>query len=137
MIALLKNMAGRGRPVVFISHKLNEVMAVSDRVTVLRDGRVVAVRKTCATSPQELARLMVGRDMTPPAARRRRPPHGRGRSRRTLFRTADGRHPAGGFLSFCLRRTLNAVKGPKRVSGCWPGNRSTAFLLYPQTDVRG
>ncbi|GEA16519.1 ABC transporter [Moorella sp. E308F] len=74
LIALLKNMARQGRPVVFISHKLNEVMAVSDRVTVLRDGRVAAVRKTCATSPQELARLMVGRDMTPPAARKRRPP---------------------------------------------------------------
>ncbi|MCL4424261.1 MAG: ABC transporter ATP-binding protein [Firmicutes bacterium] len=65
LLNLLKRMAEQGRPIVFISHKLNEVMAVSQRVTVLRDGRVVASVKTEDTSAQELARLMVGREMTP------------------------------------------------------------------------
>jgi len=63
LIALLRQMAAQGRPIIFISHKLNEVMAVSDRVTVLRDGRVVATRATRETTPQELARLMVGREL--------------------------------------------------------------------------
>ncbi|MCG0278380.1 MAG: ABC transporter ATP-binding protein [Thermanaeromonas sp.] len=74
LIALLKSMARQGRPIVFISHKLNEVMAVSDRVTVLRDGRVVATLKTSETSPQELARLMVGREMAPRVTKGQRSP---------------------------------------------------------------
>lgn len=74
LITLLKGMARQGRPIVFISHKLNEVMAVSDRVTVLRDGRVVATLKTSETSPQELARLMVGREMAPRVTKRQRSP---------------------------------------------------------------
>lgn len=63
LIALLKNMAKEGRPIVFISHKLNEVMAVSDRVTVLRDGRVVATIRAAETNSKELARMMVGREL--------------------------------------------------------------------------
>ena len=55
LIVLLKKMAGSGTPIVLISHKLNEVMAVSDRVTVLRDGEVVATVKTVETSADELA----------------------------------------------------------------------------------
>jgi energy-coupling factor transporter ATP-binding protein EcfA2 len=63
LIVLLKKMAGSGTPIVLISHKLNEVMAVSDRVTVLRDGEVVATVKTSETSPDELAVKMVGREL--------------------------------------------------------------------------
>jgi ABC-type uncharacterized transport system ATPase subunit len=63
LILLLKKMAGTGTPIVLISHKLNEVMAVSDRVTVLRDGEVVATVPTAQTSPEDLARKMVGREM--------------------------------------------------------------------------
>lgn len=64
LILLLRKMAGSGTPIILISHKLNEVMAVTDRVTVLRDGEVVATVKTAETSPDELARKMVGREMT-------------------------------------------------------------------------
>jgi len=63
LIVLLKKMASSGTPIVLISHKLNEVMAVSDRVTVLRDGEVVATVKTAETSPDELAVKMVGREL--------------------------------------------------------------------------
>lgn len=59
----LKRMAGEGHSLIFISHKLHEVLAISDRVTVLRNGRVVATVKTAETNRQELARLMVGRDV--------------------------------------------------------------------------
>lgn len=63
LLVLLRKMAAQGRSLIIISHKLSEVMAISDRATVLRDGRVAATLKTAATNPEELARLMVGRDM--------------------------------------------------------------------------
>jgi ABC-type uncharacterized transport system ATPase subunit len=47
----LRGMTGQGLSIIFISHKLNEVMAASDRVAVLRGGRKVAERKTAETSP--------------------------------------------------------------------------------------
>ncbi len=59
----LRAFAAEGRAVVFISHKLDEVTAVSDRVTVLRDGRTVGTVETSDTDARELARLMVGRDV--------------------------------------------------------------------------
>ena len=59
----LKSLVKEGRSVVFISHKLNEVMEISDRIVVLRGGRVVAERRTPATSVHELANLMVGREL--------------------------------------------------------------------------
>jgi general nucleoside transport system ATP-binding protein len=76
LILLLKKMAGTGTPIILISHKLNEVMAVSDRVTVLRDGEVVATVHTAQTSPEELARKMVGREM-PSFVREAKSPPGR------------------------------------------------------------
>lgn len=59
----LKNMAAGGRSVVLITHKLHEVMAVADRVTVLRAGRNTATLNTGQLSEKELARKMVGRDV--------------------------------------------------------------------------
>ena len=59
----LRLMAGEGRTVIFISHKLEEVIAVSDRVTILRRGRSVGTVATRETSARELARLMVGREV--------------------------------------------------------------------------
>ena len=62
LIVLLKTMASQGRSIIIISHKLHEVMEVSDRVVVLRDGKKVGGVNTRDTSPEELARMMVGRD---------------------------------------------------------------------------
>ena len=56
----LRSLVIEGRSVVFISHKLNEVMDISDRIVVLRGGAVVAERKT---DSRELANLMVGREL--------------------------------------------------------------------------
>jgi ABC-type uncharacterized transport system ATPase subunit len=70
----LREMAGEARGVVFITHKLEEVMSVADRVTVLRRGRQVATVEKRDTSEAELARLMIGRDLPrPPEATRREP----------------------------------------------------------------
>ena len=59
----LRVMVSEGRVVIFISHKLDEVMAVSDRVTVLRGGRTVGTVNTRETSTTDLASLMVGRSV--------------------------------------------------------------------------
>src|SRR5581483_7848150 len=59
----LRVMADEGRTIVFISHKLHEVKAVSDRVTVLRGGRTVETVRTADATPRSLAALMVGREV--------------------------------------------------------------------------
>jgi simple sugar transport system ATP-binding protein len=60
---ILRRMRAQGRTIIIITHKLSEVLAISDDVTVMRDGRVVGTRRTQETSAGELARLMVGRDV--------------------------------------------------------------------------
>ncbi|MCC1480455.1 ABC transporter ATP-binding protein [Roseibaca sp. Y0-43] len=70
LFATLRDMAAKGLSIIFISHKLNEVMAASDRVVVLRGGRIVAERATRDTSKEELAELMVGHKVERP----KRPP---------------------------------------------------------------
>lgn len=59
----LRRMAGEGKAIIFISHKLDEVMAFADRVTVLRGGKKVATLDTTGSSKVELAKLMVGREV--------------------------------------------------------------------------
>jgi general nucleoside transport system ATP-binding protein len=63
LFATLREMAAEGRTVIFISHKLHEVKAVSDRVTVLRGGRAIATTTTAEATPRSLAALMVGREL--------------------------------------------------------------------------
>ncbi|WP_017791985.1 ABC transporter ATP-binding protein [Leucobacter salsicius] len=68
---VLRALKADGRTIILITHKLNEVMAISDRVTVLRDGRNVAQLVTADSSPAEITRHMTGRDVdlsTPPPA---------------------------------------------------------------------
>jgi simple sugar transport system ATP-binding protein len=69
----LRGMTGQGLSIIFISHKLHEVMAASDRVAVLRGGRLVAERATRGTTPSELAELMVGRRVSRPRRAARAP----------------------------------------------------------------
>lgn len=60
---ILRRMREQGRTVIIVTHKLNEVLEISDNVTVMRDGQVVGERRTAETNAAELARLMVGRDV--------------------------------------------------------------------------
>ncbi len=60
---VLSVMRAEGKSIIFITHKMGEVVAFSDRVCVLRHGEVVAAKKTAETDPRELARLMVGREV--------------------------------------------------------------------------
>lgn len=57
----LRRMANEGKGIIFITHKLDEVFAISDRVTVMRKGKVVLLKETSKTNMSELAQYMVGR----------------------------------------------------------------------------
>jgi len=63
LFVTFRRMAAEGHALIFISHKLHEVLAISDRVTVLRNGRLIQTVETAETSREELARLMVGREV--------------------------------------------------------------------------
>jgi simple sugar transport system ATP-binding protein len=69
LLALMGDLVADGKTVVFISHKLDEVMRVSNRISVMRDGRVVHTVNAADTDARELARLMVGRDVRMELAR--------------------------------------------------------------------
>lgn len=73
LFAAVRALAADGRGVIFITHKLAEVEAVAERVVVLRQGRKVADRPLAGTSREELARLMVGREVREPVRRPRAP----------------------------------------------------------------
>lgn len=57
---ILRDLKAQGRAMVFISHRMDEIFAVGDRVTVIRDGRTVATARLADTTPQEVIRQMVG-----------------------------------------------------------------------------
>ncbi len=61
LMEIMRNLAAEGKSILFISHKLNEIIAVSDRVTVLRKGKCVGTVNTCDTTKEELSSMMVGR----------------------------------------------------------------------------
>jgi len=61
---VVRGLKARGVTMIYISHKLEEVFELSDRVTVLRDGRYIGTRETAATSSSELIQMMVGRELT-------------------------------------------------------------------------
>ena len=59
----LRNLKEQGYTIVFISHKLNEIMEITDRLTIMRGGRSMGVYNTCDVTKEEISRLMVGRDV--------------------------------------------------------------------------
>lgn len=59
----IRNLVDEGKTVIFITHKLREVMEISDRVTVMRDAKTVGTVNTSDTSERDLARMMVGREV--------------------------------------------------------------------------
>ncbi len=60
---ILKNIRADGKSIIFISHKLNEVMEISDRITVMRQGQYVSTVNKSETNTRELAKMMVGREV--------------------------------------------------------------------------
>lgn len=64
LMKIMRNFADEGKSILFITHKLNEIMAVSDRCTVLRKGKYIGTVNTKETSKEELSKMMVGRDVS-------------------------------------------------------------------------
>ena len=129
LFGTLRQMADDGRTVIFISHKLNEVTAVSDRVTVLRGGKSVATVSTAESTPRSLAALMVGRELGEAEREPRPEPTGpmlelddiwaagkprRGRGPGGLARPCA---PARSWRSPASRATASA-SSPRRSPGC-------------------
>lgn len=63
LMQIMKNLAAEGKSILFISHKLNEIMEVADRCSVLRKGKYIGTVDICNTTKEELSRMMVGRDV--------------------------------------------------------------------------
>jgi len=63
LMITMKNLAKEGRSIIFITHKLDEIMDVCDRVTILRRGKLIDTVDVKSTSKEKLSRMMVGRDI--------------------------------------------------------------------------
>jgi ABC-type uncharacterized transport system ATPase subunit len=112
---VLRRLQAGGHTIVFITHKLNEVMAIADVVTVLRQGRVVATLPTSEATPQSLARLMIGRDVVLNRLERAEP-HGTPNLRvEQLWVHNDRGTPALRGISFLVR--TGEIFGVTGVSG--------------------
>ena len=64
LFVIFRQMAQDGHALIFISHKLDEITALTDRVTVLRDGKVIGTRQTSEVTKHDLANMMVGREVS-------------------------------------------------------------------------
>ncbi|MGR6730373.1 ATP-binding cassette domain-containing protein, partial [Aeromonas veronii] len=74
LFGILRSFAASGKSVVIITHKLDEVMEIADRVSVMRAGRLVHSGLLRETSKERMAREIVGSDLAPPIAPRARTP---------------------------------------------------------------
>ena len=118
LFRILRGMRAQGKTIVIVTHKLSEVLAISDEVTVMRDGRVVGHRKTAETNAAELARLMVGRDVLLRVVKPAAKPGARGAARARSLPEGRGRAGAGSTAS-------PSRCAPARSSGS-PASRGTA-----------
>ena len=71
---VLRRLRAEGYAIIFISHKLYEVLEIADRITVIRRGKVVGSRVPSETDEDDLAELMVGREVAADGRSRREPP---------------------------------------------------------------
>ncbi|MCX7653650.1 MAG: ABC transporter ATP-binding protein [Fervidobacterium sp.] len=97
LFVIMRNLQNAGKTILFISHKLNEVMEISDRITVMRGGRVTAELITKQTNEREIAKAMVGRDVV---LKLDKTPH---KPKETIFEVKD--------IWVKDNRHLDAVKG--------------------------
>jgi ribose transport system ATP-binding protein/rhamnose transport system ATP-binding protein len=64
LFRIIRRLAAQGVSIIYVSHRMAEIFEISDRVTVMKDGRVTGVRETALTSQGELISLMVGRELS-------------------------------------------------------------------------
>jgi simple sugar transport system ATP-binding protein len=122
----LRFLVKEGRSVVFISHKLNEVMDISDRIVVLRAGQVVAQRDAAETNIRELANLMVGRELLESIEKKKLEPGRPVLEIENLDSLNDKKIPAIKNLNLVVRR--NEILGMAGISG--NGQRELTEILF-------
>lgn len=103
LFAVLARMKAEGKGVIFISHKLDEVLAVADRITVLRGGKVVAARDAAGATAGDLATAMVGRAIARGRAASTRSPRGVRLAVRALRVSPERGEPRLAGVSFDVR----------------------------------
>lgn len=108
LFKILRNLASQGTSIIFISHKLNEAMAISDRVTVLRDGCVVDTVNTKDTNTSALARMMVGHEVF---LRMERPPVKRGKPVLVVDNLSAPKDRGSSKLKVGMEAGLNSLNG--------------------------
>lgn len=115
LIEILRRMKADGHSVIFISHKLDEIMDICDRVTVLRKGRIVGDARTKDTDKMGLARMMVGKDVSLTMDREKLPKGDRVLSVQNIHVTGDKGLVAVKNVSFDLHK--NEIFGVAGVAG--------------------
>jgi L-arabinose transport system ATP-binding protein len=88
LFTLIRKLRDQGKAVGYVSHRMNEIFQLSDRITVLRDGKLVGTKTTAETNHTELVKMMVGRDLSQLFQRDRQEP-GREILALTDVKTAD------------------------------------------------
>jgi simple sugar transport system ATP-binding protein len=104
LFSVLRSLVKEGHSIIFISHKLKEVLAVSDRITVLRGGRVQGTVKTVDASVPDLARMMVGHTVSTAIDKKAASPGATILEVRDLTCYDDRKHRALNSVSFDLHR---------------------------------
>ena len=115
LFRVLKDMKKAGHLIILISHKLDEIMDICDRVTVLQKGRIVGHAHTADVDKKTLARMMVGRDVIFDIKRDKMPPSSRVLHVDRVTVNSDKGHPAVKGVSFDIYR--NEIFGIAGVSG--------------------
>ncbi len=103
LFKILRLLISKGKSIIFITHKLKEVMAVANRITVLRAGRVVGTVKPKDVNPEKLATMMVGREVNLVILKKAAEPKGETLVVKDLYVNDERGHPAVRGVSFDVR----------------------------------
>ncbi len=125
----LRGMAAQGKTILIITHKLKEVLDVADRVTIFRAGRVVAEREVSEMTFQELAALMVGREVADMGARKRPAP-----GNQVLLELQAAQPRAMGLEHISLRLRAGEILGIAGVEGNGQ-SELLRLLLHPRREL--
>lgn len=112
LLSIIRKLKANGLGIVYVSHRLGEVLEISDRVTVLRDGRVVGTRDTAGLDDAALVSMMVGREHKPGETAYRERRHG------DVALEAKGIGKAGVFDDVSLQVRAGEIVGIAGLLGC-------------------
>ena len=141
LFATIAGLTARGTAIVYISHRLDEIFAIGDRITVLRDGRHVATQEVRTANRRDLVRLMANRDVDElvPAAT-----HAKGAARLRVEGLSHGRSlhdvsfsaRAGEIVGFAGLLGAGRTEIARAVFGLEPFDRGTIYVNEQAVDIR-